>query len=51
MVKSKNKADQRFINLHRVSQALISGATLGPNPSEEEENKNDATDNSQLQDL
>ena len=28
MVKSKNKTDKRFIDLHRVSQALISGVKL-----------------------
>ena len=28
MVQSKNKTDKRFIDLHRVSQALISGVKL-----------------------
>ena len=28
MVRRKNKMDKRFIDLHRVSQAVISGVTL-----------------------
>ena len=30
MHRSKDKTDKRFINMHRVSAALISGTTLGP---------------------
>ena len=28
--RSKDKTDKRFINMHRVSEALKSGTTLGP---------------------
>ena len=30
MHRSKDKTDKRFLNMHRVSEALKSGTTLGP---------------------
>ena len=35
MVRQSNMTDKRFIDLHRVSQALRSGATLNPNYSKD----------------
>ena len=42
MVQSKNKTDKRYINLHRVGQALISGTTMSQIDASEEPQKEDA---------